>query len=137
MNPKIAQTVYGIGTIIPAILGIFLIWGGIDQGTADGVNSLVAGIVAILGGIAPATATVRVAKQRKDGTFDVLAPADQVINGMQAVLNAQTQAIADVERVKQAVTDAVSIVPALATSIPILGPLAQQVVNLAYQRPLD
>ena len=137
MNPKIAQTVYAIGTIIPAILSIGLIWGGLDQGVADGVNQLTAGVVALLCGVAPATATVRVAKQRKDGTFDVLAPVDQVVTGVQAVLNAQTQAISDVEKVKQAISDAVSIAPAAIATIPALGPLAQQVINMAYQRPVN
>lgn len=126
MSPKIAQTVYGIGTIIPVILSIFLVWGGIDANKVDGINDIVTGLLVLLGAGPPALATARVAKQRKDGHFDVVAPADQAINGVQAVLEAKNQAVAEVERVKQAVGDAVANVPVLS---PVLSPLAQQFIN--------
>lgn len=125
MNPKIAQTIYGIGTIIPILISLFLLWGGdASKDKVDGVNNIVAGIVALLGAAAPATATIRVGRQRKDGTF--LAPADQVINGVQAVLEAKNQALAEVERVKVAIGGAVASIPGLT---PVLNPLAQQFIN--------
>lgn len=131
MTPKIAQTVYAVGTIIPVIMSIFLLWGGLSQEHVDGVNNLTAGIVTLVGAIAPATATARVARQRKDGTFDTLAPADQVINGVQAILEAKNQALAEVERVKAAVGEAVSSVPALSPVVvpPLLDPLAKQFID--------
>jgi hypothetical protein len=52
----------------------------------------------------------------------VIAPADAVVNGVQAVLEAQAVANAEVEKVKQAVTSAVGVVPGM-------GPLAAQIIN--------
>lgn len=69
MSPKIAQTIYQAGTVVSAILGILLLWKGIDQGTADGINSILAGIGVLIPGGASATAAKRVATQRADGTL--------------------------------------------------------------------
>lgn len=122
MTPKIRQTIYQLGAIIPALLGLALIWGGIDQGAADSMSQIITGLVALLGAGAPAVAASTVAKQRQDGTLDVLSPADQVVNGVQAVLQAQTAATAELDKIKQAVTSAVGVIPGI-------GPLAQQIIN--------
>ena len=122
MSPKVRQSIYQIGTIVPALLGLLLIWGGIDAGAAEHVNQIVAGFVAIFGSAAPATAAREVKKQRNDGTFESAAPVDQVINGVQAVIEAQKQAQAEVERVKSVLSDVVS-------DVPVLGPLGKQVLD--------
>lgn len=121
MSPKVAQTIYQLGTAIPAVLGILLIWGGIDQGAANGIGQILGGLVSIFGAAAPAVAAGRVSKQRKDGTFDTVSPADQVINGAQALNDAKANAEAELERAKQGVSDALG-------GIPIIGGLAQQVI---------
>jgi hypothetical protein len=75
-------------------------------------------------------------------TEPVVSPAEQVVNGVQAVISAQANATAELDKVKQAVTAAVGVIPGI-------GPLAAQVINSfptaysqftdasAYQRPYD
>lgn len=120
MNPKIAQSLYQLGTVVSGLVGLFLVWGGIDAGAADSLNQIIGGLLALMPGAANAVAAKRVSGQRKDGTLG--SPADQVTKGVQAVLEAQAQATAEVEKVKQAVTAAVGTVPGM-------GPLAQQLIN--------
>lgn len=124
MSPKIRESLYYIGTIIPGVLGLALVWGGIDAGAAEHIGDVIAGALALLGATAPATAAVKVNQQRKEGVFDTVAPVDAVVKNVQAVIEAQAAATADLERVKTAVTSAVGVVPGI-------GPLAQQVINAA------
>ncbi|AEJ94496.1 holin [Mycobacterium phage Backyardigan] len=126
MSPKIRESLYYVGTIIPALLGLGMIWGGIDAGAAESIGSIVTGALALLGAVAPATAAVKVNQQRKDGTLEPIAPVEQVVNGVQAVIAAQQAAQAELDRVKDAVTGAIGIVPNI---VPQLGPLAQQAVD--------
>lgn len=128
MSPKIRQSLYYLGTIVPALLGLGLIWGAVDQGTANNVADIVVGIVSLFGAAAPATAAVKVGQQRKDGTFDPVSPADAVVNGVQTVIAQQAAAAAELEKVKNAVTSAVGIIPGI-------GPLAQQVINAIPNLP--
>ncbi len=124
MTPKIRETLYYVGTIIPAILGLAMIWGGIDAGVAANIGDIVAGILALVGATAPATAAVKVRQQRKDGTFDDVAPADAVVKNVQAVIDQAANAAAELDKVKNVITGAVNIVPGM-------GPLAQQLINMA------
>lgn len=55
-------------------------------------------------------------------TDPVESPADKVVNGVQAVIEAKAQADAELERVKAAVTD-------VADDIPVLGPLVTAALN--------
>lgn len=123
MSPKIRQSLYYIGTIIPAFLGLAMIWGGFDSGAADNIEQILGGVLALAGATAPATAAAKVKEQRKDGTFDVLSPSDAVVNGVQAVIQTQIAATAELDKVKNAVANAVGAVPGV-------GPLAQQLINL-------
>ena len=123
MSPKLAQTIYQLGALISAVLGIALIWGGIDAGAANSIAQIVAGITALFGGAAPAVAAKRVNDQRKDGMFDSVGPADQVINGVQAVIEAQAKAQTDIDRVKDVVTSVIGG----------LGPLASAVIKDAQK----
>ena len=124
MSSKIRQTLYYLGTIIPGVIGIALIWGGIDSGVADNISQLVVGVLSLLGAGAPATAAVKVSQQRKDGTLDS-SPVEAVVKNVNAIINAQAEATADLEKVKQAVTGAVGVIPGI-------GPLAQQVINSVH-----
>ncbi|QHB38040.1 holin [Mycobacterium phage Noelle] len=126
MSPKVRQTIYYLGTIIPGVLGIALIWGGIDAGAAQSIGDIIAGAVALLGASAPAVAAKKVNEQRKDGTLVPQAPVEQVVNGVQAVIAAQQAAQAELDRVRDVVTGAIGIVPNV---VPQLGPLAQQAVD--------
>lgn len=122
MNPKIRQSIYYLGAIVPGLMGLFMLWGGLSQDDANSIENIVGGVVAILGSAAPATAAIKVGQQRKDGTFDSVSPAEAVVNGVQAVLEAQAAASAEVDKVKDAITGAV-------TQIPGFGPLAAQVIK--------
>ncbi|AHG24348.1 holin [Mycobacterium phage Jamie19] len=128
MNSKIAQTIYVAGSVVTGIVGIALIWGGIDAGTADSINQIIGGIGVLVGGSgASTTAAVRITKQVKDGLFDKAAPADAAITAIEQTVQAATDASAEVERVKQVASDALGAVVDSAQSN--LGPLAQQAVE--------
>lgn len=122
MGPKLRQTVYYLGTIVSGALGIALLFHGVSADAAGNINSMVAGLIALLGGSAPAAVAAHtITKQRADGAFNN-SPVDQVTNGIQAVIQASTAAASDVERVKAVVSDALG-------QVPVLGPLAQQIIN--------
>lgn len=122
MTPRIRQSIYYLGTLISGVVGIALLWGGLSAGVADHVNQLVAGLVALLGGAAPAVAAKTVTKQINEGRFEAPSPADQVIDGINAVIAAKSAAQAEIDRVKDAVTSVVQ-------DIPVLGPLAKQAMD--------
>ena len=122
MSPKIRESLYQLASVLLAGLGLAQVWGGVDGGTVDNISQIVTGLLTLLGAGAPAVAAKKVNTQRKDGTLDTVAPADQVINGVQAVIEARAAAQAEVDRVKQAVND-------IAATVPVLGPLATQVIN--------
>ena len=122
MSPKVRQTIYYAGTLISTVIGVALLWGGLSADTASSILNMVGGIVTLLGGAAPAIAAKKVGEQMNNGAFDQSSPADQVVNGINAVLAQAQSAQADVERVKEAVTAAVR-------DVPVLGPLAQQAID--------
>lgn len=121
MTPRIRQSIYLLGTVLSSVTGIALLWGGLSADTAHSVTQLVAGLVALVGGAAPAVAAKTVGKQINEGAFNST-PADQVIAGVQAVIQASVAAQSDVERVKAAVDSAIS-------EVPVLGPLAKQAID--------
>lgn len=122
MNAKFRQTLYALGATATGILTILSVWKVIDPTTASTISASLAGILSLLGVGAASTAAVMTGKQRKDGTFTEHDPADQVINGLNAVLEAQQAANQAVDRVKEAVSQQVN-------SIPVLGPLASEVFD--------
>ncbi len=123
MTPKIRQSVYLLGTVLSSLIGVIMLWGGIDSGAAEHINEIITGLVALLGAGAPAIAASTVNKQRKDGTLDSVTPADAVISGVQAVIDAKTQAEAEIDRVKNAVSDI--------TGASGVGSLVEQVIKSA------
>lgn len=122
MSPKIRQTIYYLGTIVPAVLGIALIWGGIDQGAADNLGNIIAGTLALLGAGPPAVAASKVKEQRKDGTFDAQSPADLVVAALPAVVQAAQHAQSELDRVRGAAIDIIG-------DIPVYGPAAQAAID--------
>ena len=125
MSPKIAQSIYFFGTIVSAIIGVALLWGGIDSNTADSVNQIISGVGVLIGGGVPsATAAARVTKQKKDGVFDPpppsAAPADLVVENMPVVVKEVADKVAELERVRKAAGDVLG---------PVVESLAQQAIN--------
>ena len=125
MSPRIRQAIYYLGTVVSGVLGIALVFHGISADAAGSINSMVAGFIALLGGSAPsAIAAHNVAKQRADGTLDFTgSPAEQAIAAIQATANAAAAATSSLDKVKSAVSDVFG-------TVPVLGPLAQQVIDL-------
>lgn len=124
MNAKVRQTAYLLGTIATAIITLLSVWHGMSGEAATALSNAVTAILGLLGVGATATATAVVSKQRKDGVFDTASPspADQAITGIQATITQAQNAAADIEKVKAAASDALN-------SIPLIGPLAQQVID--------
>lgn len=122
MSPKFRQTVYSLGAIATSVLTLLSVWRVLDPNTASSVSAGLAALLSLFGVGAAGTAAVMTGQQRKDGTFEHPSPADQVVNGIQAVLEAQKKAQEEVERVKEAVSDAVG-------TVPVLGPLAKEALD--------
>jgi len=132
MTPKIRQTIYAVGTLISTVLGLALIWGGVNTGTADNANQIIAGLLALLGGGAPAVAARTVAKQNQAGAFDNVPVAEQAISAIQKTIEKANDAQSDVQRVTQAITDALTgTIGNVVTSTlgPAAGSLARQVMD--------
>lgn len=121
MSTKFREVLYLVGAIVPSLLGLIVMFTGIEQGAADHIAQIFAGLVTLLGAAAPATAAVVVRKQTKDGTL-TSAPIDKVITGVTEVVKAQQKADQEVERVKELLQGAV-------VSIPALGPIATQIIE--------
>jgi len=123
LPPKIAQTIYQIGLIASSAVTVAAIWHGIDGGTATSLGNAITALLGLLGVGATATANVRVGAQRKDGTLDFTGTAAQQAVEAIGAVTAQAQAAAsDLDRVKAAAAD-------LAGGLPVVGPLAQQVID--------
>lgn len=124
MSPRIRQSVYYLGTVVSGILGIALLFHGVSADAAGNINSMVAGLVALLGGSAPAAiAAHNVSKQRADGTLDFSGtPTEQAIDAINAVSAQAQAATAALDKVKAAASDVLS-------TIPVFGPLAKQVID--------
>lgn len=113
MNPKIAQTIYAVGTVVTAVTGIALLWGGIDAGTADSIGQIVGGISVLLGGTpVAATAAVRTTKQINSGTLG--SPADQIVSAITSIAATKAQAEADIAKVTQTAQDVLGVIPGAA-----------------------
>jgi hypothetical protein len=130
MTPKVRQSIYRLGTAVSALLGLALIWGGISQGTADHINTVLAGLVALLSGGAPAVAARTVKEQAKGGVFDSVPVAEQAITAIQATIEQAITAQADVQRVAEAVTSAVSGSP-VGPVVAAAGDVVEQVIRAA------
>lgn len=124
MNPKVRQTAYLVGTIATGAVTLLSIWHGISGDTATALTNAITALCGLLGVGATATATAVVAKQRKDGTFDnpALSTAEQAINGMTATVQQAQVAADDVARLKRAAAEVLR-------SVPVVGPLTQQVID--------
>ena len=121
MSVKFREVLYLIGTIVPSLLGLVVMFSGIEQGVADNIGQVFAGLVTLLGATAPATAAVMTRKQVKDGTLSA-SPMETVITGVSQVVQAQKKADEEVIKVKELLQGAIS-------NVPVLGPMASQIVE--------
>ena len=122
MSPKIRQYLYVFCVVAFASLTVLSTLKIIDPNTAASVSAALTSVLGLLGISVASTAAYNVNKQKKNGAFDSIDPAEQVINGINAVIDQQQQAQNAADRVKNALNDAVK-------DIPVLGPLAQQAMK--------
>lgn len=125
MSPRAAQTVYQVGVIATSIVALAGIWRGLDGETTSALGNLITAVLGLLGVGATATAHTRVSRQRQDGTLDFSGPAaQQAIDAINAVNSQAATASADLDKVRDALGG-------IAATIPVVGPLAQQVIAQA------
>lgn len=123
MTPKVRQILYVVGVVAFALLTVLSATKVIDGQTAASVSAALTAVLGLFGVTVSGVAYNAVSKQQNNGAFDPPpSPADQVVNGINAVLAQAEQAQAEVDRVKEAVSTAVA-------DVPILGPLAQQALD--------
>lgn len=122
MTPKARQILYATGTVLFAILTVLSTFKVIDENTAASVSAALTAVLGLFGITVSGVAGWAVTTQRKNGAFDQHSPADQVVRSINEVLTQAQSAQAEVERVKEAVSQAVS-------QVPVLGPLAQQAID--------
>jgi hypothetical protein len=122
MPPKVRQILYVFGVVAFAALTVLSTFKVIDPGTAASVSAALTSILGLFGVTVSGVAYSAVKKQQKEGAFTHVDPADQVVNGINAVLAQQHAAQEAAERVKDALSNAVK-------DIPVLGPLAQQAMD--------
>jgi hypothetical protein len=123
MTPKVRQILYVCGVVAFALLTVLSATRVIDGQTAASVSAALTAVLGLFGVTVSGVAYGAVTKQQHNGAFDAPAsPADQVVNGINRVIEQAATAQAEVERVKDAVSTAVQ-------DIPILGPLAQQAID--------
>ena len=125
MTPKIRQTLYLLGTMATSVVTLLAVWRGIDSSTATALGNTITAVLGLLGVGATATAGAVVAKQRAEGTLDFTgSAAEQAVAAIEAVNAQATSAVTDLDRVRGALGD-------IAATIPVVGPLAQQVIDRA------
>lgn len=111
MNPKVAQTIYALGTVVTGIVGIALLWGGIDAGTADGIGQIMGGLGVLVGGTPQlGLATARTGRQINNGTLGST-PEQQVINGLNAIVGVKTAAEASLNNITSVAQDVLGVIP--------------------------
>jgi hypothetical protein len=127
LSPKIRQTAYVLGTVATSVVTLLALWRGIDTHTATALGNAITGVLGLLGVGASATAGVVLSKQRKEGVLEAQSPVDQAITAINATVAQVQSASADLDRVKNAVSDVFG-------SLPVVGPLAQQVIKSVDMR---
>lgn len=68
-NPKTRQTLYLLGSLATGLISLAVLWGAVEQGVADHLGEMIAGLLGLAGATTPALAASKTSEQRKDGTF--------------------------------------------------------------------
>lgn len=122
MTPKVRQLLYAAGVVAFALLTLLSALRVIDQNTAASISAAVTAVLGLFGVTVSGTAAWAVTKQQQAGAFTEHSPADQVVDGINRVIEQAHNAQTEVERVKEALSTAVA-------DVPVLGPLAQQALD--------
>ena len=122
MSPKIRQSYYYLSSIITAVIGIALLWGGLKTGTADNITDIIGGLGGLLGAGGGALAGRKVGEQAKEGVFEASTPADQIVNGAQQLQDIIRDAQAQADQAKQVLTGVLG-------GVPVLGPEIEKALS--------
>ena len=122
MTPKVRQILYAVGLVLFAILTVLSTFKIIDETAAASISAALTAVLGLFGVTVSGVAGWAVTKQQHAGAFDSHSPADQVVTAINQVLEQAQTAQAEVDRVKDAVSQAVQ-------QVPVLGPLAQQALD--------
>ena len=122
---KLRFYLYIFGVVAFAALALLSTTKIIDPGTASTVSAALTQLLGLFGVTIAGTAAYNINKQQHEGKFDApapVSPVDQVVNGVQQVVQAKEIAEREVKKVQDALSD-------LAGQVPVLGPLAKQVLD--------
>lgn len=122
MTPKVRQILYAVGLVLFAILTVLSTFKIIDETAAASISAALTAVLGLFGVTVSGVAGWAVTKQQHAGAFQEHSPADQVVTAINQVLEQAQTAQAEVDRVKDAVSQAVQ-------QVPVLGPLAQQALD--------
>lgn len=110
MNPKIAQTLYALGTVVTSVVGIALLWGGVDAGTANGIGQIVGGLGVLFGGTPQlGLATARTGRQINTGTLG--SPEERVIAGLNELAATKVAAETSLSNITNVAQDVLGVIP--------------------------
>lgn len=122
MSPKFREILYKFGVVVIPLLGVLATF-GFEQ--ANSLTIAVTAILSVFGVTISGTAAYNTAKQRKDGVFDSSDPAPpehQIIDGLTKLQQQKDALDAAVGTVTNALSGATK-------DIPVLGPLASQILS--------
>lgn len=128
LSPKNAQAAYLLGSVVTGIVGIAVLFGAVDQGTADNLGQALLGLLGLLGAGAPALAAKRVSEQRKDGTFDP-APANPVLDAFESINAIKNRVDEAVNQSTAKVNEGIAIIQGASAMIPGVGGLTNVVLS--------
>lgn len=121
MSPKIRQSFYFLSSAVTALVGLVVLWGGLDAGAANNLTAIIAGLAGLFGAAGPAVAGKKVGEQVKDGTL-ASDPTVQISNGIKQVQDQLDAAQAQANAVKEIISSGLD-------NVPVLGPLAADVLD--------
>ena len=122
-NPKARLTVYQIGKIASSVIALLAIWKVVDGGTANLILNALEGVLGLMGVVVSGVAATAVSNQMSDHTLEFSGPpVEQAVEAINAVANQANTSATDRERILAAAGQ-------LAGAIPVVGPLAQQVID--------
>lgn len=122
-NPKARLTVYQIGKIASAVIALLAIWKVVDGGTANLILNALEGVLGLMGIVVSGVAATAVSRQMTDHTLEFSGPpVQQAVEAINAVAAEANTTLSDRDRILAAAGQ-------LAGAIPVVGPLAQQVID--------
>lgn len=114
MTPKFRQVLYTVGVVVFALLTILSTLKVIDPNVAASVSAALTAVLGMFGVTVAGTAAYNTSKQINDGVFDRPKPdiGKQVAEAVEQVLK---------DKIQQTQTQV--------RDVPVLGPLAQEILN--------